>query len=49
MTDQIEKGNVSVEWCPTDKMVGDFMTKPHQGTQFKEFRDKVLGGGCLKD
>ena len=44
MTDQLEKGNVNVDWCPTDEMVGYFMTKPHQGSKFKEFRDKILGG-----
>ena len=24
MTDQIEKGNVQVEYCPTDDMIGDY-------------------------
>ena len=43
MTDQIEKGNVQVEYCPTDKMIGDFMTKPLQGSKFREFRRAVLG------
>ncbi len=45
MTDHIEKVNLNVEWCPTDDMVGDFMTKPHQERKCKEFRDKILGGG----
>ena len=43
ITDQIEKGNATVEHCPTDVMVGDFMTKPLQGTKFREFRKDILG------
>ena len=43
ITDQVEKGNATVEHCPTDAMVGDFMTKPLQGTKFREFRKDILG------
>ena len=43
MTDQIEKGNVQVEHCPTDAMIGDYMTKPLQGKKFQEFRKMILG------
>ena len=43
MTDQIEKGNVSVEYCPTDELTSDFMTKPLQGVKFVKFRDDILG------
>ena len=32
--DQIEKGNLTVEHCPTEDMVADCMTKPLQGKQF---------------
>ncbi|CAJ1935865.1 unnamed protein product [Cylindrotheca closterium] len=28
ITDQVEKGNVKVKYCPTDDMIADFMTKP---------------------
>ena len=38
LTDQIEKGNLSVEYCPTDQMIGDFWTKPKQGKQFQAFK-----------
>jgi len=34
LTDQIEKGNVEVECCPTDKMVADCHSKPLQGKPF---------------
>jgi Reverse transcriptase (RNA-dependent DNA polymerase) len=43
ITDQVEKGNVVVEYCPTDEMVGDFMTKPLQGGTFSYFKSIVLG------
>ena len=43
ITDQVEKGNATIEHCPTDVMVGDFMTKPLQGTKFREFRRNILG------
>jgi len=28
LTDRIARGNVEVEYCCTDDMIGDFMTKP---------------------
>ena len=43
ITDQVEKGNVVVEHCPTDVMVADFMTKPLQGAKFRTFRKAILG------
>ena len=41
--DQVEKGNLQVEYCPTNEMLGDFFTKPLQGTKFVRFRDEILG------
>ena len=35
LTDQIERGNVTVEYCSTDEMIADFMTKPLQGRKFR--------------
>ena len=43
LTDQVEKGNLSIEYCPTDIMWADFMTKPLQGEKFRKFRDEILG------
>ena len=31
MTDQIEKGNLHIEYCTIDEMWEDFMTIPMQG------------------
>ena len=42
ITDQIQKGNVQVEYCPTDEIEGDFMTKPLQGHKFVGFRKLVM-------
>jgi hypothetical protein len=36
LTDQVEKGNVTIVYCPTDDMVGDFHTKPLQGEKFRK-------------
>ena len=33
-TDRISKKEVSVSWCPTEDMTGDFWTKPLQGAGF---------------
>ena len=43
MTDRVSKGEVSIKWCPTADMVGDFATKPLQGALFKRFRDQIMG------
>ncbi len=43
ITDQISKGEVHVEWCPTKDMVADFLTKPLQDALFKRFRDLIMG------
>ena len=43
VTDHIEKGDLSVKYCPTDIMLGDFYTKPLQGKKFSEFRREIMG------
>ena len=43
VTDRIKKGDISVEWCPTELMHGDFMTKPTQGALFTRTRDQIMG------
>ena len=45
LTDQREKGNLSVEYCPTDDMLGDYMTKATQGKKFQQFRRAIMGMG----
>ena len=42
-TDQDKKGKIMIEYCPTDDMIGEFMTKPLQGEKFRKFRDTIIG------
>ena len=41
--DLIERAMLKIEYCPTDKMMADFFTKPLQGAKFLEFRNQVMG------
>ena len=43
LTDQIKKGNLQVEYCPTKEMIADFMTKPLQGELFYKFKKAIMG------
>ena len=43
LTDQVEKGNLDIQYCPTEKMWGDYMTKPLQGEKFEQFCNNILG------
>ena len=47
VTDQIEKGRLTVEHYPTGDMIADFMTKPLQGKPFEKFRSLIMGHECL--
>jgi len=38
ITDCIERNELRVEYCPTDDMLADFLTKPLQGKKFFKFR-----------
>jgi hypothetical protein len=42
VTDQREKGNLSIQYCPTDHMTGDYMTKPLHGKKFVKFRQEIM-------
>ena len=43
LTDQIEKGNLTVEYCPTSDMTADYMSKPLQGKLFQKFKREIMG------
>ena len=34
VNDQVEKGNLTITYCPTDAIIRDFMSKPLQGSKF---------------
>ena len=40
--DRIEKGDIGLDFCYTDKMVLEFMTKPLLGKTFFAFRDRIM-------
>jgi hypothetical protein len=43
ITDWVNMKEISIGWCPTKKMVADFMTNPLQGTHFRNLRDYIMG------
>jgi hypothetical protein len=43
VSDRITKGELQVQWCPTNDMIADYMTKPLQGKLFRRFRDLIMG------
>ncbi len=43
VADQVAKGDLRVVWCPMDKMIVDFLTKPLQGKAFVKFWDLLMG------
>jgi hypothetical protein len=49
ITDRVDKGDMSLVWCPTADMIGDFMTKPLQGALFRKFRDQIMGTVPARD
>ena len=43
ITDWIARNEVTIQYCPTNKMVADYFTKPLQGALFYKFRDQIMG------
>ena len=41
--DHVDRGEIRIIHCGTERMVGDFFTKPLQGSRFYAFRDLILG------
>ena len=42
VTDQAAKHRISIEYCPTDEMIADYMTKPLHGKKFQQFRKAIM-------
>ena len=42
ITDNIKRNKVSVKYCPTDDLIGDYFTKPVQGSKFRRFRRFIM-------
>ena len=43
ITDRIARNEVTIQYCPTKKMVADYFTRPLQGALFYKFRDQIMG------
>ena len=43
IADQVEKGRLTVEYCPTGSMVADFFSKPLQGQLFRKMKEIIMG------
>ena len=41
--DQVKNGMMTVKYCGTKEMLGDYMTKPLQGELFKKFKKTIMG------
>ena len=42
ITDLIQRNQVTIEYCPTDEMIADYMTKLLVGSKFIRFRIHVM-------
>jgi hypothetical protein len=42
ITDLIERKEVTIQYCPTEDMVADYMTKPLTGAKFHKFRKLIM-------
>ena len=42
VTNQKDKNRINITYCPTDKMLEDYMTKPTHGSKFKKFRQELM-------
>ena len=42
VTDQKEKGHISIKFCPTDELTADYFTKPLHGKKFRDFCQAIM-------
>ncbi len=43
ITDRVEKGEAEYMWVPREDMIADYLTKALQGSEFRRFRDLIMG------
>jgi len=43
ITDQVGRGEVQIQYCGTDDMIGDYMTKGLQGIKYEKFCKHIMG------
>ena len=39
----MDKGEIEIVYCPTERMVADYFTKPLQGSPFGKFHRVIMG------
>jgi hypothetical protein len=42
ITDLIQRGEMQIQYCPTEEMIADYMTKPLVGAKFKQFHKFIM-------
>ena len=42
VADVMKRNHITIEYCPTDEMIGDFFTKPLGGAKFRRFRNIIM-------
>ncbi|KAL7527451.1 hypothetical protein ACHAXR_001965 [Thalassiosira sp. AJA248-18] len=42
VADVIVRNHITLEFCPTDEMIGDFFTKPVGGAKFCRFQNIIM-------
>ena len=42
VADVHRRKHITLEYCPTDEMIGDFFTKPLGGAKFRRFRNIIM-------
>ena len=42
MADVAKHKHITIKYCPTDKMIGNFFTKPLGGAKFRRFRNIIM-------
>jgi hypothetical protein len=35
-------GHITIEYCPTEKILGDYMSKPLHGRKYNDQRDAIM-------
>ena len=40
--DKVDSKEIKIKYCPSGQMVGDYLTKPLQGAQFRKHRSTIL-------
>ena len=41
--DRVDKKEIEILYCPTERMLVDYFTKPLQGALFRKFRRVIMG------